>query len=100
MEGVGYILAIGGIGYFIWQGFKKNAEIQVENKEATYTARVVDPSNEVRNPSHMSYTNNLKVKSRKRGQFGSPLTVYEQADGTEINAYGKPGGNNFTRTTS
>lgn len=100
MEGLGYILAVGGIGYFIYQGVKKNAEIEVEGKETTYTARIVDPSNELRNPSHMAYGRNLRVKSRRRGQFGSPLTVYEQEDGTEINAYGVPGGNNFTRTSS
>lgn len=100
METLGAALAIGGIGYFIYQGIKKNAELTVEGSETTYTARIVDPSNELRNPSHMSYGRNLKVKHRGRGQMGSPKTTYIQEDGTEIVAYGKEGGNNFTRASS
>jgi hypothetical protein len=100
MESIGIALAFGGIAYFIYQGIKKNAEIEVDGSQTTYAARIVDPSNELRNPSHMQYGRNLSVKSYGRGQFGSPLTTYVQEDGTEIKAYGQAGQNNFTRTSS
>lgn len=107
MAAIGALLALGGIGYYTAQGFKKTGKQAQDASSGTWRNKFQDNSLSLRDPGQISYSQNQPVVDVQKGYYGLPRTYYQQSGtGSLVRAYGNPNknimklGNNQNQQTS
>lgn len=84
-------MALGGLGYYTFQGAKKVGKQAEDADSGTWRNKFQDNSLSLRDPSSISYAQNQPVVKVMPGYYGLPRTYYKQP-GTDavVRAYGRP----------
>ena len=87
---IGGALAVGGSGYFVYKGAKKNKQLSAKKNKVTIPGYFQDASLSVADAYQISYAENQNIHARKTGIYGIPKTIVKGTDQNgHLNAWGK-----------